>query len=184
MHDIMSDMKTFTVRDLDRQPTKVLKACDVEGAVRIKSRNGRTYTIRADNGGQRIRSLPDFAARKKAIFPKPLTRKQVALVDRLVAGPQKKIRHRSEEAGRNPDPYHAALAGLLVSGRNFSAKTAANLPALRLRNAAPRLPRFAIAREHDPERRPRAAQIVSLRQTQFRHGPRPHLPGKGFSYRA
>ena len=62
MHDIMSDMKTFTVRDLDRQPTKVLKACDVEGAVRIKSRNGRTYTIRADNGGQRIRSLPDFAA--------------------------------------------------------------------------------------------------------------------------
>jgi len=64
------------VRDLDRQPTKVLKACDAEGVVRIKSRNGRTYTIRADAGCDRIRNLPDFAARKKAIFPNPLTRKQ------------------------------------------------------------------------------------------------------------
>lgn len=86
MHDIMSDMKTFTVRDLDRQPAKVLKACDTEGAVRIKSRSGRTYTMRPENGSRPIRELPDFEARLKAIFPKPVTRKHVKFVDRLLAG--------------------------------------------------------------------------------------------------
>jgi hypothetical protein len=33
--DIMPDMKTFTVRDLDREPSVVLDAADRHGAVRI-----------------------------------------------------------------------------------------------------------------------------------------------------
>jgi hypothetical protein len=41
--DILSDMKTFTVRELDRQPAVVLDACDKEGVVRIRRRNGRSW---------------------------------------------------------------------------------------------------------------------------------------------
>ena len=82
----MSEMKTFLARDLDRQPAAVLDACDREGAVRIRRRGGRTYTLRSDNGPDRITGLPDFRARIARIFPKPLTRKQSRRTDQLLAG--------------------------------------------------------------------------------------------------
>jgi hypothetical protein len=84
--DKMSAMKTFTVRELDREPAAVLKACDREGAVRIRSRNGRTYTMRPDAGPDRITALPDFRARMAKIFPKALTPKQTRRADKLLAG--------------------------------------------------------------------------------------------------
>ena len=84
--DKMSAMKTFTVRELDREPAAVLKACDREGAVRIRSRNGRTYTIRPDTGPDRITAIPDFRARIERIFPKALTPEQTRRVDKLLAG--------------------------------------------------------------------------------------------------
>jgi hypothetical protein len=84
---MMSDMKTFTVRELDREPGAVLDAADREGAVRIKRRDGRTYCIQPVGGGSaKIAALPDFAARRKAIFPKRIPAAQVRLVDKLVAG--------------------------------------------------------------------------------------------------
>lgn len=46
MSDILSDMKTFTVRDFDRKPATVLDACDRDGAVRIQRRGDRRYTVR------------------------------------------------------------------------------------------------------------------------------------------
>jgi hypothetical protein len=83
----MSDMKTFTVRDLDREPSAVLDAADRDGAVRIKRRNGRTYSIRPEGGmSEKITSLPDLAGRRKAIFPKPIPAAQAGRVDKLVAG--------------------------------------------------------------------------------------------------
>lgn len=39
---------TFTARDLNRQPAKILKACDKFGAVRIQTRDGRAYSLRAE----------------------------------------------------------------------------------------------------------------------------------------
>jgi hypothetical protein len=84
--DKMSAMKTFTVRELDRQPTVVLNACDREGAVKIRRSNGRTYTIRPDTGPDRIISIPDFRARTAKIFPKPIPAAQSRLVDKLLAG--------------------------------------------------------------------------------------------------
>ena len=45
----MSDMKTFTVRQLDRETAKVMEACDTYGAVRIRRRDGRTYTLEAEH---------------------------------------------------------------------------------------------------------------------------------------
>jgi hypothetical protein len=70
--EIMSAMKTFTVRELDREPAAVLDACDREGAVRIRRRNGRTYTLRPEASPARITALPDFHARTMKLPPKPI----------------------------------------------------------------------------------------------------------------
>jgi hypothetical protein len=83
----MSDMKTFTVRDLDREPSIVLDVADREGAVRIKRRDGRTYFIRPEGSASAtITSLPNLAARRKAIFSKTIPAAHVARVDKLIAG--------------------------------------------------------------------------------------------------
>lgn len=85
--DILSDMKTFTVRELDREPAAVLDAADREGVVRIKRRDGRAYSVSPLMAASaRIISLPDFAARRKAIFAKPVPASQVRLADKLIAG--------------------------------------------------------------------------------------------------
>ena len=81
----MSDVKTFTVRELDRAPSRVLDACDHEGAVRIQRRDGRAYTMRADRPS-RMTEVPDFAARLAKIFPKPLNAAQTRVFDKLLAG--------------------------------------------------------------------------------------------------
>ena len=84
--DILSDMKVFTVRELDREPKSVLDACDSEGAVCIRRRDGRTYTLRPDHGPDQILQLPDFRKRLASIFSAPITRKQAGLADKLLAG--------------------------------------------------------------------------------------------------
>lgn len=85
--DIISDMKTFTVRELDREPGTVLDAADRDGAVRVKRRDGRIYSVQpVAPVSARITSLPDFAARRKAIFSKPIPASQVRLADKLIAG--------------------------------------------------------------------------------------------------
>jgi hypothetical protein len=83
----MSDMKTFTVRDLDREPSAVLDAADRDGAVRVKRRDGRMYVVRpSGTGSDKITALPDFAARRKAIFPRSLSAAQIRAFDKLIAG--------------------------------------------------------------------------------------------------
>jgi hypothetical protein len=83
-HDV--GMKSFTVRDLDRGPALVLDACDRDGVVRIRRRDGRTYRLESEHKPKVITTLPDFAARRRRIFHKPLTVKQAALLDRVIAG--------------------------------------------------------------------------------------------------
>ena len=83
----MSDMKTFTIRDLDREPSTVLDAADRDGAVRVKRRDGRTYSVRPEgNASATIISVPDFAMRRKSIFRKPIPASQIRRVDKLIAG--------------------------------------------------------------------------------------------------
>ena len=91
--DILSDMKTYTVRDLDRQPGVVLDACDQQGAVRIRRRNGRSYTLRPDaarqrsvSAAERKRWLDEHWAWLERTFSQPISARQTALVDRLIAG--------------------------------------------------------------------------------------------------
>jgi hypothetical protein len=82
----MSDMKTFTVRQLDREPARILDTCDAEGAVQIRRRDGRTYILEANGRPGNISSVPDFVARVRKIFPKPISRAQTKRVDRMLAG--------------------------------------------------------------------------------------------------
>ena len=82
----MSDMKTFTVREVDREPAAVLDAADENGAVEIRRRDGRVYTLQPKASANRITGLPDFRARLKKIFPRPIPQKFVAMADRLIAG--------------------------------------------------------------------------------------------------
>ena len=84
--DKLSAMKTFTVRALDREPAAVLDTCDREGAVRIRRRDGRTYTVRPDSGPDRMTAVPDIRVRLARLFPKPLTSEQTRRVDKLLAG--------------------------------------------------------------------------------------------------
>ncbi len=83
----MSDMKSFTVRDLDRRPGDVLDACDAGGEAHIRRRDGRTYVLKAETpAGAKMNELPDFAARRKKLFARPLSRTFAQKLDRAVAG--------------------------------------------------------------------------------------------------
>ena len=83
----MSDMKTFTVRQLDRETAKVMEACDTYGSVRIKRRDGRTYTLEAEQKKEFVFNPPDIMGRLKKQFPgMKLSRKQSDSVDKLIAG--------------------------------------------------------------------------------------------------
>ena len=79
-------MKIFTVRQLDREPATVLDACDREGMVQIRRRDGRVYSIQSAAHTTRVTELPDFRARIKKIFPRQIPARQVAMVDKLIRG--------------------------------------------------------------------------------------------------
>jgi len=84
--DMMSDMKTFTVRELDRSPATVLDAAEADGAVLVKRRDGRAYRVVPEPEFGKPSKLPDFAAwRREAGMPR-IPRKQAQVVDRLIAG--------------------------------------------------------------------------------------------------
>jgi len=83
----MSGTKTFTVRQLDRETARVIEACDTYGAVRIRRRDGRTYTLEAEHKKNFLFEAPDTLARlKKQFVDIRLNKKQIELADRLLAG--------------------------------------------------------------------------------------------------
>jgi len=88
--DMMSDMKTFTVRELDREPSRVLDVCDHEGEVQIRRRDGRRYTIKPELAHAKTVNYREWfeecRRRTKKLFGKPMSRKQVEEFDRLIAG--------------------------------------------------------------------------------------------------
>lgn len=83
----MSDLKTFTVRQLDRSPGEVLAASRIDGKARIRARGGQTYIIMPEAAPpRRITSLPNFAARRAALLAQPLSPEFVREFDRALAG--------------------------------------------------------------------------------------------------
>jgi hypothetical protein len=84
--DMMSDMKTFTVRELDRSPATVLDAAEADGAVLVRRRDGRTYRVIPESGSDKPSKLPDFAAWRREVGMPRIPSKQAQAVDRLIAG--------------------------------------------------------------------------------------------------
>lgn len=83
----MSDMKTFTVRDLDRSPGEVLKASRTDGRVRIRARGGETYLITPEASSQKsIAALPDFPARRARIVKGTLSDSFARKFDEAISG--------------------------------------------------------------------------------------------------
>lgn len=79
-------MKTYTVRDLDRQPGAVLDACDAEGSVLIRRRDGRTYSLRPNKPPERLAVFPDFAARRQLMGMPKISKRNSDAVDKLLRG--------------------------------------------------------------------------------------------------
>jgi hypothetical protein len=79
-------ISTFTVRDLNRTPRKVLDAADRLGIVEVHSRDARFYSIVPRKHKHAAFLFPDFAARRKASGMKMMTRRQSKALDRLMAG--------------------------------------------------------------------------------------------------
>jgi hypothetical protein len=72
---------------MDREPSTILDAVDHDGAVQIKRRDGRIYSIRPESGtNDRITALPDLENRRKAIFRKTIPAAHVRRVDKLIGG--------------------------------------------------------------------------------------------------
>ena len=94
MSDLDMPAIEFTVRDLNRQTAKVLETCDQEGTVRIQSRSGKSYELRACqpepapvSGNQAIREWVKMnRARRAALRIPKMTKEQSEMLDRLIAG--------------------------------------------------------------------------------------------------
>ena len=83
---MMSDMKTFTVRDLDRSPGTVLEACRTDGRARVRERGGRAYIITPEALGDKpIARLPDFQKRRRSLGG-VLPVSTVRQLDKAIAG--------------------------------------------------------------------------------------------------
>lgn len=82
----------FTVRDLNRQPAKVLEAVRKFGSAEVHARSGEVFTVAAKAAEQpRSREFPNFEARWKklrelGLVPPPRTEDE--RVNRVVAGEQ------------------------------------------------------------------------------------------------
>jgi hypothetical protein len=80
-------MKTFTVRELDRETARVMEACDTYGAVQIRRRDGRIYILEAEHKKKKVINPPDIMGRLRRQFGKmKISRKQTESVDKLLAG--------------------------------------------------------------------------------------------------
>jgi hypothetical protein len=83
----MSDMKTFTVRELDRSPALVLEASRADGRARIRERGGRSYIITPELvEGKPLGGLPDFAKRRRRAIKGVLPASMVQQLDKALAG--------------------------------------------------------------------------------------------------
>ncbi len=80
----------FTLRDLNRQPAKVLEAVRKFGSVEIRTRGGEVFTVAAKkNQKVRSREFPDFPARWKELREAglvPPTHSANVSINRVIAG--------------------------------------------------------------------------------------------------
>jgi hypothetical protein len=86
--------QSFTVRDLNRQPAKVLAACDLHVAVRIRTRDGRSYSLKPEvpqphrtaQAESLIVRRQQVRQRLRAVGFVPPSRAEIERINRLIAG--------------------------------------------------------------------------------------------------
>lgn len=86
--------QSFTLRDLNRQPAKVLAACDLHGAVRIRTRDGRSYSLKPEipvpSKTAQVNSLltrrPQLRQRLRAAGFVPPSPAETDRIHRIIAG--------------------------------------------------------------------------------------------------
>ena len=89
-----SAAQSFTLRDLNRQPAKVLAACDLHGTVRIRTRDGRSYCLKPEMPGpSRTAQVDSLVARRQQLRQRlraagfvPPSPAEIERINRLVAG--------------------------------------------------------------------------------------------------
>jgi hypothetical protein len=91
--DHLSSNAVFTLRDLNRQPAKVLEAVRKFGCAEIRTRSGEVFTMWAQPKPAVVaaaRRFPDFPARWKILrelgHVPPTPSSQNEHIDRIIAG--------------------------------------------------------------------------------------------------
>jgi hypothetical protein len=88
----LSPNAVFTLRDLNRQPAKVLEAVRKFGSAEVRTRSGEVFTMSAQPkpaDRAAARRFPDFTARWKKLRELghvPPTTSQNERIDRIIAG--------------------------------------------------------------------------------------------------
>jgi hypothetical protein len=85
---------SFSVRDLNRQPAKVLAACDLHGAVRIRTRDGRSYSLKPEipdpprtaQAESLIARRQQLRQRLRAVGFVPPSPAEIERINRIIAG--------------------------------------------------------------------------------------------------
>jgi hypothetical protein len=85
---------SFTLRDLNRQPAKVLAACDMHGTVRIRTRGGRSYSLKRESSEpDRTAKVESLVARRQRLRQRlraagfvPPSPADMEQVNRIIAG--------------------------------------------------------------------------------------------------
>jgi hypothetical protein len=82
----------FTLRDLNRQPAKVLDAARKFGSAEIRTRSGEVFTVAAKADQElSTRAFPDFRARWRKLHEVglvPPPRSENDWINRIIAGEQ------------------------------------------------------------------------------------------------
>ncbi len=87
-------LATFTLRDLNRQPAKVLAACEAVGVVRIRTRDGRSFSLKPEpKPVARSARVDDLLIRRRQLRERlhaagfvPPSAAEMELVNRIIAG--------------------------------------------------------------------------------------------------
>ncbi len=89
-----SAARSFTLRDLNRQPAKVLAACDLHGTVCIRTRDGRSYSLKTETPEpSRTAQVDSLVERRQRLRQRlraagfvPPSGAEVERINRIIAG--------------------------------------------------------------------------------------------------
>lgn len=79
-------MKTFTARELGRNTASVLAACEEDGEVTIRRRDGRSYLLQPCAAEGAVSEIPDIEERLREAGLPAVSAASAETVDQLISG--------------------------------------------------------------------------------------------------